>query len=192
MKKSIFKIAPVIVALFATACSDDFELRIPHPDNITLNELKLDKDFTHLIPEGGFSSQGIHFNTVKSADNQLEAGFCYSNRSMRSFVWNNDVVSIDSIRYSVYTSLPNRTETYAVCHVKGDDAYFTLETPSVIEYLLVANSTWGYLATLYGDEYCNINKETGEKEPVANPNVPNQNIKNIGIRMFPVVSARWM
>lgn len=184
MNKIIIKLAFVATIMLLQSCKDELDLVIPYPTNITLNELKLDKDFTHYIPDGGFSSQGINFNTIKGANNQLEAGFCYSNRSMRSFVWKNDEVSIDSVRYSVWTSKPNNTETYAVCHVKGDDAYFTLDSPATIEYLLVSNTTWGYLATNYGDEYCNINKETGEKEPVANPNVPSE-VKGIWYSYVP-------
>lgn len=163
--KKIILTAITSIALF-TACSDDMDVLVPYPTNITFNELKLDKNFTHNVPEGGFASQGIHFNTKKAADGQLEAGFCYSNRSQRSFVWKNDVVSMDTVRYSVWTTKPNTTETYVVCHVKGDDAFFTLDNPSVIEYMLVANTTWGNLAMTYGDTYGTV------EEPVANPNIP--------------------
>lgn len=163
--KKITLSAIALLALF-TACSDDLKVKVPYPTNITFNELKLDKNFTHNVPDGGFSSQGLNFNTVKTTDGQLEAGFCYSNRSQRSFVWNNDVVSMDTVRYSVWTTRPNTTGTYVVCHVKGDDAFFTLDEPSVIEYVLVSNTTWGYLAMTYGDTYGT------EEEPQANPNIP--------------------
>lgn len=73
---------------------------------------------------------------------------------------------MDTIRYSVWTTRPNTTETYVVCHVKGDDAFFTLDEPSVIDYMLVSNSTWGYLAMTYGDTYGT------KEEPQANPNIP--------------------
>ena len=157
-----------MVALVAfTSCNDDLDVRIPYPTNITLNELTLDKNFTHKIVNGGFESQGIHFNAVES-NGQLDAGFCYSNRSQRSFTWKGDETSLDSLRYSVYTPAPNNTATYAVCHVKGDDAYFTLETPSVIDYVLVANTTWAYLAMYYGDTYGT------DDEPKENPNIPSK------------------
>lgn len=158
----------VVALLTFVSCSDDLEVLVPYPTVITLNELKLDEKYTHKIPEGGFDSQGIHFNTVKAVNGQLEAGFCYSNRSLRSFVWNNDENSIDSIRYSVYTYGINSTETYAVCHVKGDDAYFTLEQPSVIKHVLISNTTWCYLATYYGDTYGT------EEKPEENPNIPSK------------------
>ena len=172
MKMKLISMA-VMCAAFFTSCSDELELRVPYPNNITLNELTLERS-SHVVPEGGFSSQGIHFNTVKGADGQLEAGFCYSNRMKRSLPWNGDELSIDSMRYSVYNARPNDTGTYAVCRVKGGEAYFTLDTPSVIQYILVANDAWSYFAMLYGDKYCKINEETGEEEPVENPGIPSK------------------
>ena len=84
---------------------------------------------------------------------------------------------MDTIRYSVWTTRPNTTETYVVCHVKGDDAFFTLDEPSVIDYMLVSNSTWGYLAMTYGDTYGT------KEEPQANPNIPSAP-KGFGIPMY--------
>lgn len=167
MKNIFLSLATVALITFAS-CSDDLEVRVPYPTNITLNELKLDGNFTHKIVNGGFESQGIHFNAVE-IKGQLDAGFCYSNRSQRSFTWKGDETSLDSLRYSVYPgNTPNNTETYAVCHVKGDDAYFTLATPSVIQYILVANTTWDYLAIYYGDTYGSV------EEPKENPNIPSK------------------
>ncbi len=151
----------------ASACSDDLDVVIPEPDNITFNEIQMPERFTHVIQDGGFSTSGLHFNAVKSGS-QLSGGFCLSNRSLRSFVWKNDEVSIDSMRYSVWTPRPNTTGNYVVGRVNGDDAYFTLDKPSVIEYTLVANTTWNYLAMTYGDTYDN------NGEPVANLNVPSK------------------
>lgn len=155
------------------SCSDEMDLVVPYPTNITFSELELGR-FTHNVPDGGFDSKGIHFNTVKADNGQLEAGFCYSNRSMRSFTWAGDETSLDSIRYSVWTAKNNITGVYVVCHVKEDEAYFTLDKPSKIDYMLIANTTWDYLAINYGDEYYGTDEETGEKIPVANPNVPSQ------------------
>jgi hypothetical protein len=169
MKKYIVNIAWIASLLVAVSCQkDELELLVPYYDDITLNELKLDKDFTHQVPAGGFSSKGIHFNTVKGADGQLEAGFAYSNRSNRSFTWTSTEAALDSNRYSVYTIRPNRTETYAVAKVKNEDAFFTLDNPSVIEHILVGNTTYTYLALFYGDVYGTAN------EPVINPNIPSK------------------
>lgn len=167
MKKSFIYIMAFLATGIFSACSDDIDLVIPHADNITFSELELPDRFTHAIPDGGFSVAGMKFNTVKEG-NQLKGGFCYSNRSNRSFVWNNDEVSMDSIRYSVFSTRPNQTGTYLVCHVNGDDAFFTLDNPKVIDYILVANTTWAYLSMLYGDTYGT------EKKPVANPYVPSK------------------
>lgn len=150
----------------ATACSDEMDVVIPAPDNVTFDELTLPSRFTHVIPDnGGFDVRGIHFNTVKSG-NQLAGGFCYSNRSNRSFVWKGDETSVDSIRYSVRTIRPNLTGTYVVCHVNGDDATMTFDKPQTIDYMLVANTTWIYNAIAYGNTYGT------EEKPVANPYVP--------------------
>ena len=153
------------MAMIVTSCSDEDELLVPHANNVTFSELEINERFSHVIPDGGFTASGMKFNTVKSGK-QLSGGFCYSNRSNRSFVWNNDEVSMDSVRYSVWSTKPNQTGTYLVCHVNGDDAFFTLETPKVIDYVLVANTTWNYLCMYYGDSYGTTAR------PVANPNVP--------------------
>lgn len=154
MKKFIYSLCFVTAAL--SACNDDIDLVIPHATNITFEELKLQQRFSHAIPDGGFSCDGLKFNTVKSGS-QLAAGFCYSNRNDRSFVWNNDEVSMDSIRYSIKTTRPNFTGTYLVCHVNGDDAFFTLDKPRVIDYLLVGNTTWTWLCMTYGDSFTGAN-----------------------------------
>lgn len=155
------------LAVMATSCSDDLDVVIPAPDNITFNEIQMPDRFTHVINDGGFSASGVNFNAVKSGS-QLAGGFCLSNRSLRSFVWRDDEVSVDSMRYSVWTPRPNTTGNYVVGHVNGDDAFFTLDRPSVIEYVLVANTTWSFLAMTYGDTY------DKDGEPVANPNVPSK------------------
>lgn len=87
---------------------------------------------------------------------------------------------MDSNIYSVYTRFPNANEIYAVACVKDDDAYFTLEKPAVVEHILVANTTYAYLAMVYGDQY-------GTPEaPVANPNIPGvPTKKEYGILMSP-------
>ena len=166
MKKLLFSIMAGFGALLVS-CSDDMDLIVPHADNITFSELQIPERFSHVIPDGGFTVSGIKFNTVKEGK-QLKGGFCYSNRSNRSFVWNNDEVSIDSMRYSVFSTRPNNTGVYLVCHVNGDDANFTFDTPKQIDYILVSNTTWAYNAMLYGDTY-----GTPEK-PVSNPYVPSK------------------
>lgn len=166
MKKIIFSMLVLFGGLMAS-CSDDMDLVIPHADNITFSELEIPTRFSHVIPDNGFSVAGMNFNTVK-AGKQLTGGFCYSNRSLRSFTWGGDETAVDSMRYSVWSTKPNNTGTYLVCHVNGDDAYFTLDKPKKIEYILVSNTTWDYLAMTCGDTY-----GTAEK-PMLNPNIPSK------------------
>ena len=155
-----------IFALILSSCNDDIDLIIPHPTNITFEELQIPERFSHVTPDGGFSVGGVNFNTIKSSAGQLKGGFSYSNRSNRSFLWNNKPQAIDSIRYSVWTTRPNNTGNYLVCHATNDDAFFTIDKPSVIDYVLVSNTTWAYLAMTYGDTYGTIDN------PVTNPNIP--------------------
>lgn len=151
------------------ACSDDKDVLVSIPNDVTMNELELGR-FTHRIPESGFTSKaahtnGVKFNTVKNSDGTY-SGFAYSNRNNRSFTWTATQEALDSNIYSVYTRYPNANEVYAVACVKNDDAYFTLEKPAVVEHILVANTTYAYLAMVYGDQY------GAPEAPVANPNIP--------------------
>jgi hypothetical protein len=177
MKKIFYLISSLL--LISTACSDDLEVVIPYDPEINLNEITLAEDFIHVVPENGFSSQGINFHTVKGADGQLEAGFAYSNRSNRSFTWTGTEAALDSNRYSVFTLKPNRTYTYAIAKVKDDETYFTLDNPSVISHILVGNTTYTYLALTYGDVYGTA------AAPVANPNIPNPTIRGVWYTYVP-------
>ena len=161
MKKLIYILFAGVIMLF-TACEDDYDKLVKEPNDITLNELQLAK-FTHVIPDGGFKSGGITFNTKKNSDGTF-SGFAYSRRSNRSFTWSGTDAALDSNRFSVYTPRPNQTEVYAVACVKDDDVYFTLDKATVVEHILVANTTYAYFAMNYG-------KDTGPT-PIANPNVP--------------------
>ena len=79
-----------ILIIAFMACSDDKDVLAPVPNDVTLNELELDR-FTHAIPDGGYTSKAAHrnsvtFNTKKNTDGTY-AGFAYSNRNNRSFTW---------------------------------------------------------------------------------------------------------
>lgn len=150
----------ILLGSLLAACSDKDEVLVPIPDDITLNELTLDK-FTHVVPDGGFDSKGVHFNTQKGSNGEF-SGFAYSRRSNRSFTFTGTQQAIDSNRFSVYTTRPNQTVVYAVACAKNEDAYFTLDKATVVEHVLVANTTWSYLAMNYGEKSDNI----------ANPNIP--------------------
>ena len=160
-------LALAMTSMVSTSCSDDIDLVIPHATNITFDEVAPPQRFSHVITQGGFDVQGIHFNAV-SGRNQLTGGFCASNRSMRSLTWTGTEAAVDSMRYSTFSTRPNTTGTYLVCHVNGDDAFFTMSQPRVIEYILVSNTTWAFNAMSYGDALGT------EEEPKENPNVPSK------------------
>lgn len=77
-----------VLIIGLAACSDDKDVLAPVPNDVTLNELSLER-FTHIIPDGGFTSKAAHrnsvtFNTKKNGDGTY-AGFAYSNRNNRFF-----------------------------------------------------------------------------------------------------------
>lgn len=169
-------ISAVLIFLTILSCSEDKDVLIPFAKDITLNELELGR-FTHEIPDGGFNSDVVHFNTVKNSDGSF-SGFAFSNRNNRSFTYTNSQAAIDSNRFSVYTKKPNYSKVYAVACVKDDDAYLTLENPTVVEHILVGNTTYNFLALKYGDSHGteekpekNINIYSGEKS-IWYSNVP--------------------
>lgn len=172
------KLLPIMMlCVGAIACSDKKDVLVDIPNDVTLNELKLER-FTHQIPDGGFSAKAAHtngvtFNTKKNADGTY-SGFAYSNRNNRSFTWTATQEALDSNIYSVFTRYPNANEIYAVACVKDDDAFFTLDRPAVVENILVANTTYAYLAMVYGDQFGT------EEKPEANPYIPgNANKKGV-------------
>lgn len=158
--KNILLLA-IFVSFIASCSDDEYGADIPLSKDITLNELSLER-FTYQIPENGFTSGPIHFNTLKRSGNDY-SGFCYSNRNNRSFV------SLETENYinmfSVYTKYPNRTEAYVIAHVADDAAFLKIDKPSVIEHILVANTTYSYLAMKYGDVFGTTDK------PEKNPNL---------------------
>ncbi|TXH21334.1 MAG: DUF4465 domain-containing protein [Chitinophagaceae bacterium] len=162
MKKTIYSLIGLISIAFFS-CSDKKDLIQPYNDDITLNEISLD-DFSYNVPENGFKSGIVNFNTKKNVDGTF-AGFAYSNRNNRSFTWQGNQAALDSNIFSVYTARYNRTETFAVASVVDDEAFFTLSTPSVIEHVLLANTSYNYLAMNYGDQYGTTSAK------VANPNI---------------------
>lgn len=188
---------------------------------ITFNEIKLGR-FTFKIPDGPFNSGDdksgiIKFNSVRDG-NDIKGGFILSNKNYRSYPWSlsedyNVSASaqmkkdaLDSCRFSVYTSQANKNSTYAVAKVVDDLAFFELQTPDVVEAILVANTTYNFLLMNYGSywtsyindktQYCeqfimkvnpadpngdlifDLDKD-GNKRPalVSNPRIPDVNIK---------------
>ncbi|MFI1773671.1 DUF4465 domain-containing protein [Thalassobellus citreus] len=165
----------ITVAIFAlfclSSCEDDaVDLRIPYPNDIDFNELSLDR-FSYKIPNAPYTAgddkSGIITVNVSGTESTNYSGFALSNKNWRSYPWNlsPDFVppggitdaekqqSIDSTAFSVFTEDPNRTENYLIGHAGGNDAYFTLNTPSVVKHVLIANTSYNFLLASYGSVY---------------------------------------
>lgn len=156
MKKILLAI---LMGMCLLACSDDKDVLVPLPNDVTFNELSLDR-FSFNKAESGFSARAAHVNGVTMH------GFAYSNRNNRSFTWTNTKTALDSNIFSVYTRRPNAGQVFAVGCLSDGESWFTLESPAVVEHILVANTTYNYLALTYGDVL-----GTPEK-PEVNPNLP--------------------
>ena len=149
----------ILIGVSMMACSDDKDILEPLPNDVTFNELSLER-FSFQESENGFSARAAHTNGVTLQ------GFAYSNRNNRSFTWTGTQTALDSNIYSVYTRRPNANQVFAVGCLEDGDVSFTLEKSAMIEHILVANTTYNYLALTYGDVL-----GTPEKLEV-NPNLP--------------------
>lgn len=172
-------ITVTIASLFwLNSCEDELEVRTPFPNDITFNELSLEK-FTYKISDTPFTSgdntSGIITVNVTNTGGGKYGGFALSNKNWRSYPWSlspdfaptggispsEKQAAIDSTAFSVYTFRTNRTENYLVGHTAGNDAFFSLNKPSVVEHVLVANTTYTYLLASFGSKYSrDFNDET--------------------------------
>lgn len=110
-------LAVIMIWAGLSACSDDKDVLVSIPNDVTMNELELGR-FTHRIPESGFTSKAAQTNGVKFIPSRIHdgtySGFAYSNRNNRSFTWTATQEALDSNIYSVYTRFPNANEIYAL------------------------------------------------------------------------------
>lgn len=200
------------LAATMTSCSDEFkEDEIGRNYDITFNEHELGR-FSYKILDKPFLSgdknSGVITLNAEVTGNNIEGGFILSNKNWRSYPWclSEDYGSasvsetikkeaVDSCRFSVYTNYGNTNKTYAVAVVKDDKAFFTLESPSIIEHILVANTTYNYLLMTYSSYYTaeldnatqkylpfKIDPATGNPDPkkralIANPKIPDAALK---------------
>ncbi|OBQ55572.1 DUF4465 domain-containing protein [Tamlana sp. s12] len=176
------------------SCEEELELLVPYPNDITFNELTLGRFTFKTYNEpfvAGDNESGIITANAVNTGNGTHSGFALSNQNLRSYPWYSSPKfaptslsetekqqSIDSSAYSVYTYGVNRTENYLVGNTTGDNAYFTLEKPGVVEHVLVANTSYNYLLMQYGSVYSGtIDSQTQtwliNGNPVKNPNIPN-------------------
>lgn len=205
-----FKPKYIIVAVISFAlfisCEEDDELLVPYPNDITFNELTLGRftfqTYDEPFDSGDDASGVITFNAVNT-DNDTHTGFVLANQNTRSYPWYSDPnvapsnlteaqkqQVIDSVAYSVYTDGVNGTLNFLVGNTTGDNAYFTLNEPGVVEHVLVANTTYNYLLMQYGSVYsASLDSETQayliDGFPVRNPNIDNTGISSYGTFRIP-------
>lgn len=203
LKKSLNILFALVTALLLTACEDEVkDILIPYPEDITFNELELGR-FSFSIPSdplraGDDNAGYIVANVSKNADGSF-GGFALSNKNYRSYPWTlspdfapetpltveQRQEAIDSTIFSVYTTRPNHTENFLVGHAVDDEAYITLEQPSVVEHVLVANTTYNYLLNAYGSVYSGTLNPTTQAylitgTKVRNPNIPSTAVTDYG------------
>lgn len=171
MKKiKLYNIILFIAGVLLWSCSKtNKDVLIPYPEDINFEDQALGT-FTFNIPNAPFSSgdakTGIVTMNVKNNGDGTFSGFAVSNKNWRSYPWGLSPdfgpatpsaaqikAGIDSTIFSVYTTLPNRTNNYLVACVKDDDANITLKTPGIVEHVLVANTTYNWLLETYGSTF---------------------------------------
>lgn len=186
--------AATIGLVLLNSCEENSVLRVAYPNDITFNEVTLDR-FTYEIPTAPFTagdneSGVITVNVTGSGDNY--SGFALSNKNFRSFPWNlspdfapvggltaaEEQEEINTTAFSVYTDEPNKTENYLVGNTTGDNAFFTLETPSTVAHVLIANTSYTYLLADYGSVYSDDYESDTQSYLIDGGKTKNTNIEN--------------
>lgn len=197
--KSSLLVAAMMVILIS--CSDELEVLVPYPTDITFNDLNVDR-FSFKIPESPFevgdSDTGIITVNVVNKGNGDFSGFAISNKNWRSYPWSlspdfepagglsvvDRKKAIDSTVFSVFTSSPNRTENFLVANTQDDEAYINLKTPSVVEHVLVANTTYNYLTAGNGSVYSGTFDNETQQYKIDGKKIRNMKIPNPSIDMY--------
>lgn len=210
-------VVTLILGVFSLwSCEDEIKIsKLDFPNDVTFNPgegLSIDVPYlTFVVPTAPYKAKAyktgeITFNVKKNSDG-THAGFALSSKNYRSYPWstskplgNNPSVAkikeaVDSSIYSVYSgSYPNQLKTFTVVRPQGDDAFFTLDKPRVIEHVLVANTTYNYLLLNYGSRYSSkLNSTTklyeemdGSKlAAVRNPNIPDASSAKFAVWYLP-------
>jgi len=198
MIKKIQKHIVIAVAIFGlillNSCEESLELQIAYPNDITFNELILDR-FTYQIPTAPFTAgdnaSGIITVNVTGTGNNF-SGFALSNKNFRSYPWDlspdfapiggltaaEEQASINTTAFSVYTTEPNKTQNYLVGNTEGDNAFFTLSSPNTIAHVLIANTSYNYLLAQYGSIYSDDYDSVSESYLIDGDARSNPNIQN--------------
>lgn len=193
-QKYIGILAAIIGLALLNSCEESLELRIPYPNDITFNELTLDR-FTYEIPTAPFTAgdneSGVITVNVAGTGNSF-SGFALSNKNFRSYPWNlspdfapvggltaaEEQEEINTTAFSVYTDIPNKTENYLVGNTTGDNAFFTLSTPGTVEHVLIANTSYNYLLSQYGSIFSDDYDDVTESYLIDGGKIYNPNIAN--------------
>lgn len=198
------------LSLIFLGCSKETkDSLIPFPEDITFNELEMDR-FSFKFMEGGQSGSDkagfVGFSGKRLASGDFE-GFAVSNKNYRSYPWSLSYTfgnpsltgatrqtAIDSTLFSVFTNTPSRTENYLVGNAATGKAVIDIKHASVVEHILVANTTYGYLQTFYGSTYSGtLNQVTQAYErtgtKVRNPLNPNTATTMYGVFYLPQIQG---
>jgi hypothetical protein len=194
----------IALALFISSCSDEVkDKEIDFPNDITFNEGQgIDTEvpwLTYVVPDAPFKVSAYHYGeitlNVKKNSDGTHSGFALSSKNYRSYPWltkkpatstpsaSQIKEAVDSSIYSVYSgTYPNQLKTFTVVRVDGDDAYFTIDQPRIVEHVIVANTTYNYMLLNYGSRYSSkLNSVTQVYDEyssgtsyatVRNPNIP--------------------
>lgn len=218
MKQNKIWMLLAIGSLIFSSCSDQVKKKdLDFPNDITFNKEENSIDIE--VPElqfvqldAPFKARAFHqgvvtFNAKKNADG-THTGFALSNKNYRSYPWCTSVnhgvknpsnkllqEATDSSLFSVYSgSAPNQLKNFTVVRVEGQEAFFTIDSPRMVEHVLVANCTFNFLAMTYGSVFSsNLNAATNMYEPmkdgglavVQNPNLPDPNTKKYDVWNLP-------
>ncbi len=198
--------------LFVSCDELSREPLLPYPNDVTFNKEEnsidvevLTLDFVQFdapFTARAFNEGSITLNAKKKADG-THIGFALSNKNNKSYPFCTAQFSVsavpnpsdaelksatDTALYSVYTT-SNRVgfmKNFAVVRVEGEEPFFTIDKPRVVEHVLVANCTFNYLALQYGGVFSSRkNASTYAYEPIYNGNlmaINNPGIQNTALR----------
>ena len=212
--KTLFVLASLILAV--SSCKEQVHDRLTgFPNDVTFNEgegIAITPDhLDFLIPDAPDKAAAYHEGevtmNVKRNSDGTHTGFALSNKNYRSYPWSTALpgaepsaatvkAAADSSIFSVYTRLPSQLGTFTVVRVAGDDAYFTLDRPRMVEHVLIANTNYNFMLLQYGSVYsARLDAPTQTYHPmdasgdayaiVRNPNIPDASTAKFRVWQMP-------